>query len=489
MKTDLKDLFDRLEKSKLTPNHIKVITAAVVGDMLEFFDLFLIAFALAFIVGPWQLNYMQSSIVILSSGFGAIFGAIFFGTLADKIGRRPIFIATILVFSLATGAMYFTPEGGWIFLSFFRFIVGFGVGGLYCVDMPLVQEYVPSRFRGIVGAAVLFFIPIGTVINGVIASYLNEAVGWRYLFLIGLAPAFFTLLVRMWVPESPRWLVSQGRYQEAGRSIAWVLGDIPFFSSKGADKIEIIADIDSLPPELTKSEEKVSFLELFKYPRSVIVNWVAQIGYQTAFYGYNMWGPSLLVLILGITPAAASGMYVWVPVCGCLGVIFSGLSAELIGRRWTVLLTGGLGGLLLIVCGVNHDMFIAGVSAFWIFLLAANFFIQGGFGAMSPYTAEFWPKRLKATGLGSAYGVGGAGKLIGPVAMAVFAGTTNIVTPKATIGAIAEAFTFLGIFGIIGGLVALAGRETKGKTIEEIDQMVRGGKDAEGLSLKIERKG
>ena len=92
--------------------------------MLEFFDYFLIGFVLAFVVGPWKLTFLQSAIVLLSSGIGAIFGAYFWGWMADKIGRRPVFNLTILNFSLATGALYFTPDGGWIYLALMRSVVG-----------------------------------------------------------------------------------------------------------------------------------------------------------------------------------------------------------------------------------------------------------------------------------------------------------------------------------------------------------------------------
>ena len=97
-------MFERLEASRtLTPNQWRIIAAAIFGDMLEFFDYFLIGFVLAFIVGPWQLSFGQSAIILLSSGIGAILGAFIWGRLADRIGRRAVFISTVLNFSIATG--------------------------------------------------------------------------------------------------------------------------------------------------------------------------------------------------------------------------------------------------------------------------------------------------------------------------------------------------------------------------------------------------
>src|SRR6204780_3079664 len=95
-------MFARLDAAKtLTSNQIKIVAAAIIGDMLEFFDYFLIAFVLAFILKPWQLTGLQSAIILLSSGIGAILGAFIWGRIADLYGRRRVFMLTVLNFSIA----------------------------------------------------------------------------------------------------------------------------------------------------------------------------------------------------------------------------------------------------------------------------------------------------------------------------------------------------------------------------------------------------
>ena len=143
-------MLELLERqTRLTGNQKKIVAAAVIGDMLDYFDFGLIGFALAFIIGPWHLTYGQSAMILLSSGIGGVPGSLFYGWLADRIGRRTVFIATALNFSIATGIMALTPDrGGWIFLSVCRFFVGFGVAGLFAVDLPLVQEFVATKRRG-----------------------------------------------------------------------------------------------------------------------------------------------------------------------------------------------------------------------------------------------------------------------------------------------------------------------------------------------------
>src|SRR5271157_1319639 len=114
-------MFDELDRrTSLTTNQIKILSAAIVGDALEFFDYFLIGYVLAFVIGPWKLTFGQSAIVLLSSGVGAIIGAYVWGWIADRIGRRKVFIGTVLNFSIATGFLYFTPDNGWVYLTIMR---------------------------------------------------------------------------------------------------------------------------------------------------------------------------------------------------------------------------------------------------------------------------------------------------------------------------------------------------------------------------------
>src|SRR6201993_1617405 len=255
------------QQTKLTGNQRRIITAAVLGDMLEFFDYFLIGYVVAFIAGPWKLTFGESAVILLSSGFGAMFGAVFYGWLADKIGRRKVFLTTVINFSVATGILAFTPDRAWLFLSVFRFFIGFGVGGLYCVDLPLVQEFVPASKRGFIGGLVTAFIPIGVMIGSILGAFLAPVIGWRGLFASGLVPALLTLLIRAWVPESPRWLVRMGRPEDARRSLAWAL-QVP---------------AASLP--LPKIDEAVTrptaWTDLFRYPRSPLVSWLSNLGMQT----------------------------------------------------------------------------------------------------------------------------------------------------------------------------------------------------------------
>src|SRR5262249_31662587 len=142
-------MLEQLERQeRLTANQWKIAGAAALGDMLDFFDFFLIGFILAFVLKILHLTYGQSGTILFASGITAPLGALFSGWLADRIGRRPTLITAVLNVSLATGAMALTPEGGWIYLFVCRLFVGFAVTGLYSVDITLIQEFSPANKRG-----------------------------------------------------------------------------------------------------------------------------------------------------------------------------------------------------------------------------------------------------------------------------------------------------------------------------------------------------
>ncbi|HET6606699.1 MAG TPA: MFS transporter [Rhodopila sp.] len=468
-------MFQRLDQAKsLTTNQIKIIAAAIVGDMLEFFDYYLIGFVLAFIIKPWHLTFGQSAVILLSSGVGAILGAFVWGRMADVYGRRSVFIWTIVNFSLASGALYFTPDNGWVFLSVMRFFVGFGVGGLYCVDLPLVQEFVPARMRGFIGGLVTACIPLGVMMASSFAAFSTESIGWRGLFLIGVLPALFTLLVRVWVPESPHWLMGQGRIEEARRSLAWALKVPP----------------DSLPyTQPPPKQPAAPWTDLFRYPKSLAVSFMASIGAQTASYGIGLWAPTLFVLQLGVTPAYAAYLFLWVKLAGIAGRVSFAWLADAMGRRNAGMLAGFGGAVMIAAGGYLHNEYWGNVSLFWLCIVAADFFYDGGFAIIGPYLAEVWPTRLRTTGMGAAYGFGGIGKIVGPLGLAVIVGASDMITPKATLAAIGPSFAYFTAWMILCGCAFLFfGFETGNKSISRIDQALEDETAADPAQLAKIRK-
>ncbi|TGD99664.1 MFS transporter [Methylobacterium nonmethylotrophicum] len=455
-------MFEALDdQARLSRNQVRLIAATMAGNVLDFFDLFLIGFVLALVAGPWSLTFGQSASVLLASGLGATVGAIFWGWMADRVGRRPVFTATIATFASATGALALVPEGGWVWFVALRFVVGFGAGGLYCVDLPLVQEFVPTRMRGRIAGLVTAAVPVGLLLASLATATLAPIIGWRGLFLLGAAPALVLLAVRAWVPESPRWLIMRGRPSEARRSVAWALAVPP--------------ETLSLPVPTATGPSAYGFGALLRHPRSLAVSWLTNLGIQTGHYGVTMWAPTLLVLILGVTPATASWYMAVVGVAGLAGRFLCAWLSDRIGRRACGVLFGASAATALLAAGLLNSAVLGGISVFWLLLVVGNVFVDGGFAVVGPYAAEVWPSRLRATGLGSAYGFGGIGKMLGPLGLALIVGTVNVVAPQATVDAVPLAFAYLSAwFALMAIAFGVFGFETRGRSIEELDAALEG---------------
>jgi len=455
-------MIELLERQKtLTANQWKLICTANVADLLDFFDLFLIGYVTAALTKEWSLTYGQGGAILLASGLGAVPGAFIGGWLGDRVGRRTIFMWSAITISLATGIMVFTPGPnalvpGWLFLVFFRVFVGVGNAGIFTIDLPLVQEFIPAYKRGWVSALVTTLLPGGGILAGLVAAWLLPIVGWRYLFLVGLSPLVLVFMIRYWVPESPRWLIRMGRHEEARRSLAWALM---------IDPKEIVL------PTALPALEKTRWVELFKYPRLVAAGCLTGLT-QTGGASLGFWGATLLVIVLNTTPAHAAFLMVFVGLSGIVGRFFITALIEPLGRRGAGTLCCGMAAILMVMQGYFYNVFIGTWSVFYMLYIAQSFFSSAIYSVVGPYMSEIWPARLRSSGMGMSYGTGNlGGKVLGPAGLAVIMGAGDIIKPAApNLVMLGPAFVYFAswlILGVIGFWVF--GPETKGRTFEEMD--------------------
>ena len=447
------------QQQSLTVNQWKIFGAGVFAVMLDFFDFFLISFVLAFFVGKWHLTYGESALILLSSGVASIPGGWVFGWLADKIGRRKVFIVTVLTFSVATGLMAFTPHDAWGYLVAMRFVVGLGVGGMAPCSLVLVQEFMPTSKRGLIGGLTTGLLPVGPMLAAMVSAWLGPVIGWRGLFAVGLLPAGMALLIQAWVPESPRWLISQGRIEEARRALAWALRRDPATLAL---------------PTVMPEKQPVEWRELFRYPRSIAAGALTGLA-QTGAVGLALWGVVLFVLILHIKPAEAAYLTIWVSLIGVPGRALGAWLSDTIGRRYSGALTALFGAVSMLAAGYLHDWFIGAISVYYLMNLAQSFFGNANFAVVFPYMTELWPANLRTTGFGFVYGISNLGKFIGPAGLAVIAGASNYLTPHATENAIIPAFIYFAGWYVLGAAAFLfVAFETRGRTLEDIHTSLAG---------------
>ena len=432
-----------------------ILTAAVmVGAVLDLFDFFLIAFVVPILDDAWGLTFGQAAVMLLSAGFGAILGSIVWGRLGDRFGRRRPLIAGLTIFSLGTGVMALAPDNGWWFIAIFRFVVGAGVAGVAVVAVPMVLEFTPTRLRTkVTGFVTTAMVPIGVLAAAGAAAALDPH--WRPLFLLGLLPLVSVAFTLVYAPESPRWLLDQGRAEEARRVIAL---------APRASAEEIPA---GGPAE--RRDPGAGFKGLVRYRSSVLVTVLAWFGASAAVSGMFLWGPTFLEQVLEISSDKAAALFAIVIGGSFAGRLFFSFFPQRAGRRTCGLVMGLGAPPLLALAAFSGQTKVAGASLFVIALAGAAFFVDGGFANLAPYTSEVYPTSMRTQGMGLAWTASGVGRIAGPLGVALIAGTSDLVDPNATLAALKPGFLYLAGFSLLIGLGFLLVRlEPHGSDLETL---------------------
>src|ERR1700749_1979104 len=218
------DWLTAIEKSPLTPRYYATIALVVMQEMFEFYDFFLVGYLVSVLAPGWHLTYGQSAMMLLSSGVGAIVGAMIGGQLADLVGRKRMIWGGGIIFALGAAGCALIPDGAWIQFSLLRLVVGAGWLAESPAQTPLVVEMTPTRHRTFVSSLMVVPVALGTMFAAMISASLLPIIGWRGVALTGGLPIISSLLILFIVPESVRWLLSRGRNEDARREAAKMLG-------------------------------------------------------------------------------------------------------------------------------------------------------------------------------------------------------------------------------------------------------------------------
>lgn len=449
IQSPLPTALEQIDRRPLTANQKSLITLAVLANIAEFFDIFIIGFAVnALLKDPtWHLRGDEAGIILAMSGLGTVVGAIGGGRLADAIGRKQTSFWRILVFSVSTVVSVFTPTGAWQLLLL-RVLVGMGVGGMNIVSIPYVQEFVPARQRGLLSGLAAIFIPLGLFL-GSAASWATGA-DWRLLIALGGLPVFL-LIWLAFVPESPRFLQSKGQHAEARKALAWAL--------------QMPVDGIGALPTLAKATSASFSLIFSRHLNSLVI---VSLGSFCFIFGASViqaWGQSILGSAYKFSTEAVADLFMLVALGDLLGRLSSAWLADQIGRKKVMFLYGLLGGIGLLVSAASTMLASATDGAGWIFfagILIAMTFGDGAFGVLNPFGAEQFPNEARSTGLGLGYGIGASAKIFGPALLGVMFGAhvnADIIPP---------AFLLFAVLLFVGGIAYQFAQETKGRSLESI---------------------
>ncbi|HUN44234.1 MAG TPA: MFS transporter [Acetobacteraceae bacterium] len=422
--------------------------------LLDFFDFFLIAFVMSQIGPEWKLTYGQGALILYGAGVGAIIGAVVSGALGDHFGRKMQVVIGTFICGVAAGCIGLLPTGAWISLAILRFFVGVGLAAGVTPALTMVVEQTPTRWRTGMCSFFVVFASAGTLLASFTSAILLHAFGWRGVAMTGFVALVVGLMVWAFVPESVRWLAAKGRFAEARDGAARQLG--------------LARDRVPLPTVVPATQPSASLSELYHKPGLFWQTVLIWGGSASAVYGYYLWGPTIVALALHVTPAQAAGYFIYVSACAVTGKIVVSLIAPAMGRRALGIVFGFVCAICLALAGYFNGVLVDGMPLFIVLTAVSAFFAEGGFSNLAPYTVEQYGVRLGARSSGLGQAANGVGKIVGPLALAVLAGSSNVIAPKATSAAIFPAFLMLAALMLLVALAYLfLGVETHGVPIAQ----------------------
>lgn len=433
----------RLDRLPFNAAHRKLLVASGIGWAFDAMDVGLVSFVVAAIAADphFNLNATEKSWV-LSVGFvGMAIGAALGGYFADRVGRKTVFTATLVIFGLANAGM----ACSWTLTALLiaRFIIGLGLGAELPVASTLVSEFSPTRHRGRMTVLLESFWAVGWIIAAAIGAFVIPNTGdwgWRWALLIGALPLLYAVVTRAHIPESVRFLESKGREDEAEQAVRYfeqASGVAPVASPKA----------EPLPAIRTR--------ELFghQYLARTVAIWLTWFFVNFSYYGAFTWMPSLLADQFG-SLTSSFGYTLIISLAQLPGYFLAAWLVEIWGRRRTL-------SVFLAVSAVAAFAFsqagsVAAVIGFGMLLSASNL---GAWGVLYAVTPEIYPTRLRGAASGAAAAVGRVAAIIAPLLVPWFLTLSG--------GNKTVAFVIFAVAFVLGCIAALCLPERKGLDLED----------------------
>ncbi|WP_439893314.1 MFS transporter (plasmid) [Ralstonia sp. 25C] len=401
----------RLERLPFSGYHKLIFVIIAIAFFFDSVDLATMTFVLGSIKKEFGLSTATAGLVASSSFFGMVIGAAVAGLLADRFGRRPVFQWSMVLWGVAS---YLCSTAQSVeALIVWRVLLGIGMGMEFPVAQTLLSEFVPTAKRGRLIALMDGFWPLGFITAGIVSYFVLPQFGWRAVFALLAVPAFFVLIVRRAVPESPRWLEHAGRHAEADTVMRNIEAKV--MRSTGLSTLPVPAPHRAATPARGRS----ALREIWSgpYRRRTTMVWLLWFFALLGFYGLTSWLGALLQQA-GFAVTQSVYYTVLISLGGVPGFLCAAWLVERWGRKPTCIASLLGGGAMAYLYG-QSALYGGSVTLLICTGLAMQFFLFGMWAVLYTYTPEQYGTGARATGSGFASAIGRVGSLIGPYVVGV----------------------------------------------------------------------
>lgn len=397
------DLRARIDASPMRPYQWLIVGLCVVLNILDGFDVMALAFTAKSIGAEFALGGAEIGFLLSAGLIGMAVGALTLAPIADRIGRRPLILASVGMATLGM-ALSATAGSAWE-LGTWRVITGLGIGGILACTTVIASEYSSARWRGLAISIYTAGYGVGATLGGIAAVSLQAEYGWRSVFVVGaILTGVVLAILALLLPESLDFLTSRGRAADLDRVnlIARRIGQEP------------VGSLDAPAGTVPAKAGRISDLFSGSNMRPTMLLWAAFFATMFGFYFVNSWTPSLLETA-GLTKDQSATAGMMLTLGGTVGSILFGLLAS----RWTtraVLITFTLSSALAMA------IFIVSIStltlAFALGIVIGGL-INGCIAGLYTLAPSLYAPTVRTTGVGAAIGVGRAGAILAPTAVGV----------------------------------------------------------------------
>ena len=411
----------RLDRLRWTPFHSRLVAALGVAWVLDGLEI-TVASSVGGVLGQSNtLNLSTTAVGAIASVYlvGEVVGALVFGRLSDRLGRRNLFMVTLGVYLVGSGltALTLGHGTGWVlYLYATRFIAGTGIGGEYAAINSAIDEMIPARYRGRVDIGVNGTYWAGAIIGTLGAllflNLLSPTLGWRLGFLLGPALAVVILVVRRNLPESPRWLLMHGRAEEAERTMS----EIEALVSSSGRPVPPVDDREAIEIRPAPTDYRTLFRVLFvsQWRRSVLGGTLMitqSFLYNAIFFTYVL----VLTHFYGVHASSAPIYLIGFAAGNLLGPLSIGRLFDTVGRRQMIAGTYILSGVLLAITAYLFDQGVLTALTQTIAWCVIFFFASAGASAAYLTVSEIFPLEVRAQAIAVFFAIAQCFGALGPV--------------------------------------------------------------------------
>lgn len=391
------NIMDVVNEGKFNRFHLGLLICCCFIIVFDMFDLVIYGSIIPILMKEWSISPVQAGAIGSYGFFGMMLGAIFFGVLADKFGRKNILILSVVLFSIFTFLCAFAPDP--LSFSIFRFIAGVGIGGVLPNVIAIMTDYAPKHLHNRMVSIVMCAFSLGGILAGLVGIYFIPLMGWKSVYWVAAIPLLLIPIMVKYFHDSPAILLVKGRIEE-----------LRLVLSKVNDEVSLTSDMEFVISSETEKEPSSPVIALFKNNRALgtVMIWIAFFMCLLMINGISTWLPNMM-LKAGYALSSSLSFMIVLNIGAIVGTLILGGLADKFGVKKVLVPMFIMAAVSLALLGFKNNMFIL-----YLLVFIAGACTMGAQNISYSFVSQYYPSLMRSTAIGFASGIGRIGGIIGP---------------------------------------------------------------------------